>query len=50
VSLDEAGLKQAAEQYREQLEQYRTLFVDEGLEIKLAIYFVSIGKLANVSN
>ncbi len=43
-SLDD-GLKSAAEQYRQQLEQYGALFVDEGLEIKLAVYFVSIGKL-----
>jgi ATP-dependent exoDNAse (exonuclease V) beta subunit len=45
VSFDEAGLKQAAEPYRQQLEQYGALFIDEGLEIKLAVYFVSIGKL-----
>ncbi len=45
ASFDEAGLKQAAEPYRQQLEQYGALFIDEGLEIKLAVYFVSIGKL-----
>jgi ATP-dependent exoDNAse (exonuclease V) beta subunit len=45
VSFDEAGLKQAAEPYRQQLEQYGALFIDEGSEIKLAVYFVSIGKL-----
>jgi ATP-dependent helicase/nuclease subunit A len=50
VNHDEAGLKQAAEKYREQLEHYEALFMDEGLEIKLAIYFVSIGKLVTLSN
>ena len=45
ASFDEAVLKQAAEPYRQQLEQYGALFIDEGLEIKLAVYFVSIGKL-----
>lgn len=44
-SLDDDGLKSVAEQYRQQLEQYGTLFADDGLEIKLAVYFVSIGKL-----
>jgi ATP-dependent exoDNAse (exonuclease V) beta subunit len=43
-SLDD-GLKLAAEQYRQQLEQYGALFADDCLEIKLAVYFVSIGKL-----
>jgi ATP-dependent exoDNAse (exonuclease V) beta subunit len=45
ASFDEAGLKEVAEPYRQQLEQYGALFIDEGLEIKLAVYFVSIGKL-----
>jgi ATP-dependent helicase/nuclease subunit A len=44
-SLDDDGLKLAAEQYRQQLEQYGALFAEDGLEIKLAVYFVSIGKL-----
>jgi ATP-dependent exoDNAse (exonuclease V) beta subunit len=44
-SLDDDGLKSVAEQFRQQLEQYGTLFADDGLEIKLAVYFVSIGKL-----
>ncbi|MFM1956339.1 MAG: UvrD/REP helicase, partial [Pseudomonadota bacterium] len=43
--LDDDGLKLAAEQYRQQLEQYGALFAEDGLEIKLAVYFVSIGKL-----
>ena len=45
ANIDEAGLKQAAEDYRQQLEQYGALFDDEGLSIQLAIYFVSVGQL-----
>ena len=45
ASIDEAELKQAAEQYRQQLEQYGGLFEDQGLRVQLAIYFVSVGQL-----
>ena len=48
IDIDEAGLRQAAEQYRQQLEQYRILFSDEILPIKLAIYFLSVGKLIEI--
>ena len=45
TNMDAAGLKQAAEQYRQQLEGYATLFADEGLTIQLAVYFVRVGQL-----
>ncbi|HEY0268199.1 MAG TPA: 3'-5' exonuclease, partial [Methyloradius sp.] len=40
------AMNQFAEQYRSQLEAYAALFADEGLPIKKAILFLSIGKLA----
>lgn len=49
ANIDESSLKQAAEQYRQQLEGYAALFADEGLSIKLAVYFVSVGRLINLS-
>lgn len=48
ANLDEAGLKQAAEAYRKQLEDYAVLFADEGLKTQLAIYFVSVGQLVSL--
>ena len=39
------ALKAIAVQYQSQLDAYETLFVHEGLLIKKAIFFVSIGKL-----
>ena len=45
---DEAGLKLATEQYRQQLEGYASLFNAEGLPIKLAVYFVSVGQLVTL--
>jgi ATP-dependent helicase/nuclease subunit A len=47
-SVDEASLKQAAQAYRQQLEGYALLFADEGFNIQLAIYFVSIGQLVTL--
>lgn len=38
-----------AENYREQLENYSTLFVNEGLPIKRAILFMNIGKLVQIA-
>lgn len=40
------ALKALATQYQNQLDAYEKLFVHEGLPIKKAIFFVSIGKLA----
>ena len=45
---DEAIWKVAAEQYRQQLEGYASLFIAEGLPIKLAVYFVSVGQLVTL--
>lgn len=42
---DSSALAYQAEQYREQLEAYAELFRHEGLAIKLAVFFVSIGRL-----
>ena len=47
-SVDEANLKHAAQAYRQQLEGYAMLFADEGFNIQLAIYFVSIGQLVTL--
>ncbi len=41
-------LQSVAENYREQLENYSTLFVNEGLPIKRAILFMNIGKLVPI--
>jgi ATP-dependent helicase/nuclease subunit A len=41
-------LQNAAENYRVQLENYSTLFVNEGLPIKRAILFMHIGKLVQL--
>ena len=48
ANIDSAGLTQVAEQYRQQLEQYGILFSHDGLPIKLAIYFLSVGKLVEL--
>ena len=47
-NLDSSALRQVAEQYRQQLEQYAALFADEGLSIQLAVYFVSAGQLISL--
>ncbi|MGJ8620486.1 MAG: UvrD-helicase domain-containing protein [Methylophilaceae bacterium] len=39
------GLKTIATQYQSQLDAYATLFIHEGLPIKKAIFFVSLGQL-----
>ena len=41
-------LQNAAENYREQLENYASLFVNSGLPIKCAILFMHIGKLVPI--
>jgi ATP-dependent exoDNAse (exonuclease V) beta subunit len=48
ANLDEASLKQAAEAYRQQLEDYAVLFADDDLKTQLAVYFVSIGQLVTL--
>lgn len=45
ATLDNIAIKQAAEAYRQQLEEYAGLFEDEGLPIEIAVFFVSIGQL-----
>ena len=40
-----SGLAAAAENYRPQLERYAALFKHEGLPLKLAVFFLSSGKL-----
>jgi ATP-dependent exoDNAse (exonuclease V) beta subunit len=42
-------LQLAAENYRKQMESYATLFADEGLPLKCAIFFMHIGKLVLLS-
>jgi hypothetical protein len=39
------ALQSAAENHRKQLEIYTTLFADEGLPLKCAIFFMHIGRL-----
>ncbi len=53
VDLPENTLKNTAENYREQLETYAALFNGEGfnaenLAVKIAVYFLSVGKLVEL--
>jgi len=48
AGLEKVALKQAAEAYRQQLEGYAALFAYEGLSIRLAVYFLSIGQLVTL--
>jgi len=49
TTLDEnEDLTVVAEQYRQQLEGYAHLFASEGLQIKYAIYFLSVGSLVEL--
>ncbi len=41
-------LKNTAETFREQLESYAALFADEGKQVKLAVYLLSVGKLVEL--
>ncbi|MFZ3088287.1 MAG: DNA helicase, partial [Methylotenera sp.] len=41
-------LKSTAENYRTQLETYASLFENEGLQVKCAIFFMHIGKLVQL--
>ncbi|MCB5187156.1 UvrD-helicase domain-containing protein [Methylobacillus caricis] len=43
-----AAISQAAEVYRTQLEAYATLFAGEGLPIRIAVYFMSLGRLCEL--
>jgi ATP-dependent exoDNAse (exonuclease V) beta subunit len=45
ANADDESVRNAAEQYRQQLTEYAALFADEGLPMKLAVYFLSIGRL-----
>lgn len=44
-SLSEPELQKQAEVHGEQLQRYARLFVDEGLPIKAAVFFLSVGRL-----
>jgi ATP-dependent exoDNAse (exonuclease V) beta subunit len=43
--LPASTLKSTAKNYQEQLENYATLFADEGKPVKCAVFFMAIGKL-----
>jgi ATP-dependent exoDNAse (exonuclease V) beta subunit len=45
---DVARLQAHAERYRSQLESYATLFADEGLPLRLAVFFAAHGKLISL--
>ncbi len=45
---DQTTLNNTAEQYRMQLEGYAQLFIEEGLPIQKAVFFVSIGQLVSL--
>jgi len=42
---DESALRAVAEQYREQLESYASLFAEDSLPVCKAIFFLSVGRL-----
>ncbi|MCB5184598.1 UvrD-helicase domain-containing protein [Methylobacillus gramineus] len=46
---DLSTIRKAAEPFRPQLEAYATLFADEGLPIRLAVYLMSLGRLYELS-
>ena len=48
-NISDAGLYTIAEQHREQLENYAQLFEDESLPLKIAVFFVSIGRLVTLA-
>lgn len=45
---DEAALLNHAERYRAQLERYAGLFADEGLPLRLAIFYAAVGRLVEL--
>ncbi|OIR07068.1 ATP-dependent helicase/nuclease subunit A [mine drainage metagenome] len=45
---NDAELAAHAERYRPQLERYAALFADEGLPLKLAIFYAAIGRLVEL--
>jgi len=48
ASLADASLSQQAENYRPQLERYAAVFMEEGLPIRKAVFFLALGKLAEI--
>ena len=44
-NVSSAELKLLAEPFRGQLEAYANLFINEGLNVKCAIFFIHIGRL-----
>jgi len=45
IAGDEAALRAHAERYRPQLERYAALFRDEGLPVRLAVFYAASGRL-----
>jgi ATP-dependent exoDNAse (exonuclease V) beta subunit len=48
-SLADAALSQQAENYRSQLERYAAVFMEEGLPIRKAVFFLALGKLIELA-
>lgn len=48
-SLADAALSQQAENYRSQLERYAAVFMEEGLPIRKAVFFLALGKLVELT-
>jgi ATP-dependent helicase/nuclease subunit A len=48
ADINEAGLRQQAQTHREQLQGYADLFKGEGLPVRIAIYFLSVGRLVEL--
>jgi ATP-dependent exoDNAse (exonuclease V) beta subunit len=49
AGLAEAALSQQAENYRSQLERYAAVFMEQGLPIRKAVFFLALGKLVELS-
>ena len=47
-TMAETALAQAAELYRPQLAQYAALFAHESRPVKIAVFFLSIGRLVEL--
>ncbi len=49
AAITQEALAVVAENYREQLERYAILFTDEGLPIRKAVFFLTLGKLVELT-
>ena len=45
---DESALRNHAERYRAQLERYAQLFADQGVPLRLAIFYATLGRLVEL--